>query len=105
MEIVPRLGHSGRSPMVATILWASAANCSSVKAITRAAPVVAEVILRCAQPTGDEDKSGGVCLGSNGHTTCPHRQALKRVNTNCRPWGNTTGSDSESLSVAAANWA
>ena len=46
MEITPRLGQSGRIPIVVTMFSASAASCSSVKATARGTPVVAGVVLR-----------------------------------------------------------
>src|SRR5579859_1490919 len=45
-EITPRFGQSGRRPIVATMLSASAASCSARKATSLGAPVVAEVIFR-----------------------------------------------------------
>ena len=44
--MTPRFGQSGRSLIVATMLAASAASCAAVRATTRDAPVVAELVAR-----------------------------------------------------------
>ena len=52
MEITPTFGSDGVSPMVATMLPASAASCAAVNSTSRGAPVEPEVTLTWAMPPG-----------------------------------------------------
>src|SRR5262245_15824369 len=80
--------------MVSTILLASAQSCSSLKAMTRTGPVLAEVIFKWTKSPGNRAKGGGVCTASNGQMVLLKRHACntEKINSEVMPFGKTIGS-------------